>query len=293
MINKIKKVEDPHAKVSLHLYVENWVKNLIPDDKIASQEIAQFIIARWGAPRKALEQIIIDIQKKKEERLRVESELMALEHRREEMDLEQQRREEQLAIIENNKKYARYVLLKEILTGPVISKQKAIMLAYGVKVTGEVLGWATMARRKFYATKEVGVEFPVGQVDPRSFLNHLEEHYIEAYPGISYVGKGEREKEKKQEFTDVMSETKKVCSLGHVYDTLKDKCPDCSQVYRYAPTIEISNAQTIYLRFQNGEYSGYFSDQIIADGFKKLEGKIELIGSQGQRAIGPGDGGAI
>lgn len=36
MINKIKKVEDPHAKVSLHLYVENWVKNLIPDDKIAS-----------------------------------------------------------------------------------------------------------------------------------------------------------------------------------------------------------------------------------------------------------------
>ncbi len=101
-----------------------------------------------------MEQIIIDIQKKKEERLRVESELMALEHRREEMDLEQQRREEQLAIIENNKKYARYVLLKEILTGPVISKQKAIMLAYGVKVTGEVLGWATMARRNSMRPKK-------------------------------------------------------------------------------------------------------------------------------------------
>jgi hypothetical protein len=279
----------------LHLSIDHQVKQLFPKEKNWTEFVEDVVKFRFGGAERQKEDLKVEIQKARDEMAELNTKIQLWTRKIEDIEMDEERVKIAEQEAETNRYYSRYVLLKEILAGPVISKQKVIMLAYGVRVTGEILSWATMVRRKFFAN---GLGEEILNKNPEPLLNYLKEHYIEAYPGISYVGNGEREKEKRQEFLDVTSETKKLCSFGHLYDSLKDRCPECSRWYKeirskgYEVDYKTENIPTIFLRFEKGEFRDYFSDLMVAETFKKLEGKIELTGAQGQRAIGPGNGGA-
>ena len=283
-----KRSEFKEAKGSMHLTPREWVKSLIPHDVDTTSLFENFILAVYGSGEKKIEDIKSEIAKTEGELARIQGRLIDLRRRLEDQERENERLEQIRAEVEFNTHYARYVLLKEILSGGVIGKQKVIKIAYGADVTGEVLAWATMLRKKYLANK-LGEELLA--VDTEPFLAYLKEHFMEVYPGIQYSGKGEREKESKQEFRDILNESKRMCSRGHVYSALENKCKECSRTYAHPEEYHIANVPTIYLGFVNQEFTDYFSDLVVAEGFKRMQGRPELEGSRQRKAIASGTGG--
>ena len=289
MAERVKRKRD-----GLHLSIDHEVKQLFPRDKNWTEFVEDVVRFRFGGAERQKEDLKLEIQKARDEIDDLGTKIQLWTRKIEDIEMDEERVKTAEQEAETNRHYSRYVFLAEILRGPVVTKQKVITLAYGVRATGEVLSWATMIRRKFYSNK-LGEE--ILNKNPEPLLKYLKEHYIEAYPGISYVGKGEREKEKRQEFLDVVSETKKLCSFGHVYDSLRDKCPDCSRWYKeimskgYQVDYRTEAIPTIFLRFERGEFRDYFSDLMVAEAFNKLDGKIALPLAQEQNVLSSGDGG--
>ena len=283
MPNKMKiRTEYKETRGSMHLTPREWVKALIPKEADTTNLFENFIIAVYGSQEKKIEDIKSEIARTEGELARIQGRLIDLKRKLEDQERENEKLEQIRSEVEMNLHYARYVFLREALSGPVISKQKAIKIAYGVEVTGEILAWATMLRKKFLAN---GLGEEMQRQDTEPFLKYLKDHFVEAYPGISYVGRGEREKATKQEFLDVLSESKRLCSRGHVYNSLENKCPECLRIYRNPEDYLVANVPSIYIRFVNQEFEGYFSDLALSDAFKKLDNKIKLNGPGEKKAI--------
>ena len=54
------------------------------------------------------------------------------------------------------------------------------------------------------------------------------------------------------------------------------------------PQVLTPNVPSIYIRFVNQEFEGYFSDLALSDAFKKLDNKIKLNGPGEKKAITAG-----
>ncbi|MEM0160057.1 MAG: hypothetical protein QW393_04845 [Candidatus Micrarchaeaceae archaeon] len=267
------RTEYKDTRGSIHLTPREWVKSLIPKDVDTTSLFENFIIAVYGSGDKKIEDIKSEIAKTESELARLQGRLIDLKRRLEDQERENERLEQIRIEVETNLHYARYIFLREVLSGSVISKQKAIKIAYGVEVTGEVLIWATALRKKFFGNN-LGEE--IERPDTEPFLRYLKEHIMEAYPGIRYVGNGEREKAARQEFLDVMTESKRLCSRGHVYAALEDKCPECERIYRDPENYLQANVPTIYLRFINQEFQDYISGLALSNALKKLDARNVL-----------------
>ena len=288
MPNRMKiRTEYRETRGSMHLTPREWVKALIPKDADTTNLFENFILAVYGSGEKKIEDIRSEITKTEGELARIQGRLIDLKRKLEDQERENEKLEQIRSEVEMSLHYARYVFLREVLSGPVISKQKAIRIAYGVEATGEILAWATMVRKKFLSN---GLGEEMQRKDTEPFLKYLKEHFVEAYPGISYVGRGEKEKATKQEFLDVMSESKRLCSRGHVYSSLENRCPECLRLYRNPEDYILANVPSIYIRFVNQEFEGYFSDLVLSEAFRKLDGKLELSGSTEMKAIAAGTG---
>ena len=250
MVDRIKRP----GKATLHLTVDPEVKAAMGKD--ISPVVNQYLRARFlggiqGDIRKIDEEIerltlVADQAKGKIELLRGQKEAMRIE---------QERVEEAEAKATLNRKYAKYVYLKQILRGEgsLAGRQTAIRLAFGVLIRGEAATWAFTEWKKYFANANSFDELRL----PDPFLDDLSKWFNEAAGFVSYVGGGKDEEKEHQEFIDISNQSKNLCFRGHAYSALEKYCPNCTTMKDY------------HFIFKDGEVAGHHSMMKERDAFVK------------------------
>ncbi len=239
MVDRLKRP----GKATLHLTVDSEVKAAAGKD--ISEKVNQYLRARYLGVKGNIKQVDEEIEKLKATIDEAQGKIAILIGKKEAMQIEQERVEQAEAKAIQNRRYAKYVYLKQILRGEgsLAGRQTAIRLAFGVMIKGEAATWAFTQWKKYFSGQYGVDELRI----PDGFLEDLDKWFNEAAGYVSYVGGGKDEDKEYQEYVDVSSESKKLCFKGHAYSALEKFCPSCTVTKDY------------HFIFRDGELAGYHS----------------------------------
>jgi hypothetical protein len=243
------------GKATLHLTVEPEVKAVMGKD--ISPVVNQYLRARFlGGIQGDIRKIDEEIERLGLTIDQAKGKIELLKGQKEAMQIEKERIDQAETKAKQNRKYAKYVYLKQILRseGSLAGRQTAIRIAYGVLIRGEAAVWALTHWKRYFA-REDGFDSPRL---PHPFLDGLGKWFDEATGYVSYVGGGKDEEKEYQEFIDVSNQSKRLCFRGHTYSALERFCPNCTFT------------KDIYLMFRDGEFSGYYDTVKERDAYREL-----------------------
>ena len=266
------------ARGSMHLTPREWIKNLVPEGTDVTSFMESVFIATWGSPLKQKEEIKQDILKKEGELSKIQGQLIDLKRKLEDTEREEERLEQIRKEVDLKDKYARWIVFRQLLKGDMLGKAEAFKSAFGVETLEKLGAWSVLLRKK-YAPHEHDYNDPDDMMQYEEFVKELIDRFFEVAPWIKYVGNGSREKREFQSYLDSLSGSLRMCGEGHLYDALRNGCPECKP-----------SGKGIYLVLRDGEISGMSSTSIVnaeyqrlQDQQRKKELEIFMIGVQKTR----------